>query len=111
MNANRTDRIVAALVFIYSLVLYLLTVAPATSFWDSGEFIAIANRLQVSHPPGAPFYMLVGRLFSMFVPSEYVAIAVNLVSVVSSALTVLLLHLIIVRLMELLPRGMRWIVL
>ena len=100
MNANRTDRIVAALVFIYSLVLYLLTVAPATSFWDSGEFIAIANRLQVSHPPGAPFYMLVGRLFSMFAPSEYVAIAVNLVSVVSSALTVLLLHLIIVRLIR-----------
>lgn len=100
MNAHRTDRIVAALVFIYSLVLYLLTVAPATSFWDSGEFIAIANRLQVSHPPGAPFYMLVGRLFSMFVPSDYVAIAVNLVSVVSSALTVLLLHLVIVRLIR-----------
>jgi len=100
MNANRTDRIVAALVFIYSLVLYLLTVAPATSFWDSGEFIAIANRLQVSHPPGAPFYMLVGRLFSMFVPTEFVAIAVNLVSVLASALTVLLLHLVIVRLIR-----------
>jgi hypothetical protein len=100
MRANRTEKIVAALVFVYSLVLYLLTVAPATSFWDSGEFIAIANRLQVSHPPGAPFYMLVGRLFSMFMPTELVALSVNMVSVLASALTVLLLHLVIVRLIR-----------
>ncbi|MDA0875067.1 MAG: DUF2723 domain-containing protein, partial [Bacteroidetes bacterium] len=100
MDSKRTEKLVAGLVFLYSLVLYLLTVAPATSFWDSGEFIAIANRLQVSHPPGAPFYMLVGRLFSMFIPTEYVALSVNLVSVLSSALTVLLLHLVIVRLIR-----------
>ncbi len=100
MNWPRTSRIVAALVFLYSLVLYLLTVAPTASFWDTGEFIAIAHGLQVSHPPGAPFFMLVGRLFSMFVPTEYVALAVNLVSVFSSAGTVLLTHLIIVRLVQ-----------
>ena len=99
MNVNwkLTERIVAAVVFVWALVLYLLTVAPTASFWDSGEFIAIANRLQVSHPPGAPFYMLVGRLFSMFVPTEYISLAVNLVSVFASAFTVLLTHLIIVR--------------
>ena len=79
MNWKRTEKLLAAIVFVYSLVIYLLTVAPATSFWDSGEFIAIANRLQVSHPPGAPFYMLIGRLFSMFVPTAYIALAVNLV--------------------------------
>ena len=100
MDAKRIEKIVACLVFIYATVLYLLTVAPATSFWDSGEFIAIANRLQVSHPPGAPFYMLVGRLFSMFIPTEWVALSVNLVSVFSSSLTVLLLHLVIVRLIR-----------
>ncbi len=100
MNWKRTDRLVAGLVFLYAFVLYILTVAPATSFWDSGEFIAIANRLQVSHPPGAPFYMLVGRLFSMFVPMEWIALSVNLVSVLSSALTVMLLHLIVVRLVR-----------
>ena len=98
MNWKRTEKIVAGAVFLYALVLYLLTVAPAISFWDAGEFIAIANRLQVSHPPGAPFYMLVGRLFSMFVPVQYVALSINLVSVLSSAFTILLLHLIIVRL-------------
>lgn len=99
MNVNwkLTERIIGAFVFVWALVLYLLTVAPTASFWDSGEFIAIANRLQVSHPPGAPFYMLVGRLFSMFVPMEYVSLAVNLVSVFASAFTVLLTHLIIVR--------------
>lgn len=100
MDWKRSDRLTAAAVFLYALVLYVLTVAPATSFWDSGEFIAIANRLQVSHPPGAPFYMLIGRLFSMFVPTAYVALSVNLVSVLSSAVTVLLLHLIIVRLVR-----------
>jgi len=97
MHWKRTEKVVAALVFAYSLVIYLLTVAPATSFWDSGEFIAIASMLQVSHPPGAPFFMLVGRFFSMFVPTEYVALSINMISVLSSAFTVLLLHLIIVR--------------
>ncbi len=100
MDWKKTERIVGWSVLLYALALYVKTVAPATSFWDSGEFIAIANRLQVSHPPGAPFYMLVGRLFSMFVPTAYVALAVNMVSVVASALTVLLTHLIVVRLIR-----------
>lgn len=100
MNWRRAERALAALVFAYALVLYALTVAPATSFWDSGEFIAIANRLQVSHPPGAPLYMLVGRLFSMFVPVALIALSVNMISVLGSAATVLLTHLIIVRLVR-----------
>ncbi len=100
MNWNRVHGIAAACVFGYALVLYVLTVAPTASFWDSGEFIAIAHGLQVSHPPGAPFFMLVGRLFSMFVPMEYVSLSVNLLSVLASALTVLLTYWIIVRLVQ-----------
>lgn len=100
MNWNLTDRLIAGAVFVFGLVLYGLTVAPTASFWDAGEFIAIANRLEVSHPPGAPFYMLVGRLFSMFVPTEYVALSINLISVLASAFTILLTHLIIVRLVR-----------
>ena len=96
-NWKLIERFTALFVFVWATVLYLLTVAPTASFWDSGEFIAIANRLQVSHPPGAPFYMLVGRLFSMFVPEAYISLAVNLVSVFSSSFTILLTHLIIVR--------------
>ncbi len=100
MNWKRVHRIVAACVFLYACVLYVMTVAPTASFWDSGEFIAIAHGLQVSHPPGAPFFMLVGRLFSMFVPVAYVSLAVNLLSVLASAATVLLTYLIIVRLVQ-----------
>ncbi len=100
MKAKTIDRLVGAFVFVWALVLYSLTVAPTTSFWDAGEFIAIANRLEVSHPPGAPVYMLLGRIVSMFVPASYVALSINLISVVASAVTVLLTHLIIVRLIR-----------
>lgn len=100
MNWTRIDRIVAACVFAFALVLYGLTVAPTASFWDAGEFIAIASGLQVSHPPGAPFYMLVGRLFAMFVPQSTVPLAVNMVSVLCSAATILFTYWIIVRLVR-----------
>ena len=100
MRSKGADLYVSIGVFAYALVLYLLTVAPTASFWDAGEFIAIAHGLQVSHPPGAPFYMLVGRLFSMFVPTDLIALSVNLVSVFSSAFTILLTYWIIVRLLR-----------
>ncbi|PSQ79722.1 MAG: hypothetical protein BRD46_05905 [Bacteroidetes bacterium QS_8_68_15] len=100
MRPKLTDRLVAGAVFLYALVLYLLTVAPAASFWDAGEYIAVVHNLEVSPPPGAPFYMLIGRLFSMFVPDDLVALSVNLVSVFSSAGAVLLGHLVIVRLLR-----------
>ena len=100
MNWTTTNRIVASAVFLFALVLYVLTMAPTVSFWDSGEFIASVYQLQVMHPPGAPFYMLLGRFFSMFMPPEYVALSVNLVSVLASALTILLTYLIIVGLVR-----------
>src|SRR5690606_33756920 len=108
MKGPTLDRLVAAAVFVYALVLYLLTAAPTAPFCDSGEFLAISHGLQVSHPPGAPFYMLVGRFFSMvlspilglFMEAGRVAVAVNLLSVLTSALTVLLTHLVIVRLIR-----------
>lgn len=98
-HADR-NRLFAILVFIYSLVIYLFTLAPTASFWDSGEFIAVAHGLQVTHPPGAPLYLLIGRLFSMFASPEWVSWCVNLLSAVASALTVMLLYLIIVRLVR-----------
>lgn len=106
MTGKLIDRLVAVAVFVYTLVVYWLTMAETSPFWDSGEFIAISNGLQVSHPPGAPFYMLVGRLFAMLAPlfsglsPEPVAYAVNLLSVLSAALTILLTHLVIVRLVR-----------
>jgi len=94
------NRFFALFTFLASLVLYVITLAPTASFWDAGEFIAVANGLQVTHPPGAPFYLLLGRLFSMFMPPLYVAWSVNLLSAVASALTIMLLYLIIIRLIR-----------
>lgn len=97
---QRTNRILAAGIFLISLILYMLTLAPTASFWDAGEFIAVGHGLQVNHPPGAPFYSLLGRLFSMFMPVSWVAISINFISALASALTVMLLYLVTVRLIR-----------
>ncbi len=94
------NRACALFVFLVSLALYLSTMAPTTSFWDAGEFIAVGHGLQVNHPPGAPLYTLLGRIFSMFMPLQYVAESINFISVLSSALVVMLLYLIVVRLVQ-----------
>jgi hypothetical protein len=117
MTGKLIDRLVAAGVFVYALVVYLLTMAETAPFWDSGEFIASVNGLMVMHPPGAPFYILLGRFFTFFAPlfgglsPEPVAFSVNLVSVLASAFTVLLTHLTIVRLARIwkgTPATWRW---
>lgn len=95
-----TNKYLALLTFFVSLIIYSLTLAPTASFWDAGEFIAVAHGLQVNHPPGAPFYSILGRIFSMFMPTEYVAVSINFISALASALTVMLLYLIIVRLVR-----------
>jgi len=101
MNRKWIDRLTAGFVFLWALSLYVATMAPTVSFWDPGERIASAFKLQVMHPPGAPFYLLLGRFFSMLAPSqETVALAVNTISVLASAGTVMLTHLIIVRLVR-----------
>lgn len=90
----------ASLSFFYAFVIYTLTVAPTASFWDPAEYIAIAHTLQVAHPPGSPFFAIVGRVVSMFVSPEYVALSINMISVTASSFTIMLLYLIIVRLIE-----------
>lgn len=100
MTSHRIHQILAASVFVYGVVLYGLTASPSASLWDAGEFIASAVGLQVMHPPGAPIYMLLGRLFSLFAPSGYEGFAVNMISVLSSAGTIALLYLIVVRLVR-----------
>jgi hypothetical protein len=88
-------------VFFIALGVYIATAAPTVSFWDCGEFIAASYKLQVPHPPGAPLFLLIGRLFSMFaMDKERVAFSINMVSVVSSAFTILLVHASIVLLVK-----------
>ncbi|MEO0469981.1 MAG: DUF2723 domain-containing protein [Bacteroidota bacterium] len=90
MRYNQLNNIVGWAVFGIALIVYLLTVAPTASFWDCGEFIACSNELEVTHPPGAPLFLLLGRIFGMFaIGTENVAFMVNLVSVFASAFTAL----------------------
>ncbi|MDA8886159.1 DUF2723 domain-containing protein [Bacteroidia bacterium] len=90
-NFKRTNTIVGWLMFLASLVVYILTLEPSVSLWDCGEFISASYRLQVVHPPGAPLFLMLGRLFSIFAApgTNEVAIAVNMVSAVASAATVM----------------------
>ena len=91
------NRIVGAAVFLIALISLAATVAPTESFWDCGEFIAAAFTVGVPHPPGTPLYLLIGRLFSMLPIATDIGLRVNLLSVLSSAVTSLLLYLTIVR--------------
>ncbi len=99
-NETLFHRIAAAFVFVFSLAVYFKTMAPTVSFWDCGEFIACAYIQGVPHPPGAPLYLLVGRIFTLIPIFEDIARRVNLISVISSAFTVLFLYLIIVHLIK-----------
>lgn len=79
-------------VFLIAAVVYLLTIEPTASFWDCGEFIASAYKLEVGHPPGAPLFMLLGRFFTLFAGSaEHAAMMVNILSALASAFTILFL--------------------
>ena len=79
-------------VFAIAAATYLLTMEPTASFWDCGEFISSAFKLDVGHPPGAPFFMLMGRFFSLFAEdTTQVAMCVNALSALASAFTILFL--------------------
>jgi len=94
----KVNRLIAGFILLFSFLLYLKTMAPTTSFWDCGEFIATAYIMGVPHPPGSPLFLLVGRLFSILPLFGDIGARVNLISPIASALAVMLLYLIIVRL-------------
>lgn len=91
MNYKRLNDYTGWAVWLVATIVYLLTIEPTASFWDCGEFIASAYKLEVGHPPGAPMFMLIARLFSMFVPAVYAATAVNVMSAMASSFTILFL--------------------
>ncbi|MBY8962189.1 DUF2723 domain-containing protein [Flavobacterium sp. D11R37] len=91
-NFKKWNTVLGWTVFAIALIVYSVTVEPTLSFWDCGEYIATAAKLEVGHPPGAPLFQMMGAFFAMFATGpDTVALMVNMVSVVSSAFTILFL--------------------
>lgn len=97
MHFNKLNNIIGWVVFAISTLVYILTVEPTASYWDCGEFIAVSYKLMVPHPPGAPFYLLLSRIFSFLAFGDELQVAfwINMVSVLSSSFTILFLFLTI----------------
>jgi hypothetical protein len=90
---RRWNNITGWFMFLFSTTVYLLTVEPTVSFWDCGEFILSAFRLQVGHPPGAPLFIMVGRIATLFAGGDAsrAALMVNMLSAICSAFAIMFL--------------------
>lgn len=89
---NLANNLLGWLTFVISSAVYLLTIGPTASLWDCAEFIACVNKLEVGHPPGTPFFMLVYNIFSNFTSDPTrVAVLCNATSAILSGFTILLL--------------------
>ena len=92
LNFKFINRIMGWTIFIIASLTYMLTAEPTTRLWDCGEFITTSVGLQVGHPPGAPLFMIISRLFAIFAPSvETQALMINYMSALCSGFTILFL--------------------
>ncbi|HOI33429.1 MAG TPA: DUF2723 domain-containing protein, partial [Bacteroidales bacterium] len=93
MNFSKLNNLVGWIVFLIATVVYFLTLEPTASWWDCGEYIATAYKLQVGHPPGAPLFQMIGRFFTLFALGDVtrVALMINIMSALSSSFTILFL--------------------
>ena len=85
------NNVIGWVICLIACAVYIMTAEATASWWDCGEYISTAFKLQVGHPPGAPTFQLIGRLFSMFSSPEDAAHAVNIMSAVCSGFTILFL--------------------
>ena len=101
MSDKMINRAVALGVFLVTLVVYMKTLSVTVVFWDVGEFCAASHLLQVPHPPGSPLFLLIARVVSMvpFLPD--IAARMHAVSAVGSAITIMFLYLIGVKVISL----------
>ncbi len=92
-NYRRINNIAGWFLFLISAVVYLLTLEPTVSFWDCGEFILSAFKLQVGHPPGAPLFLMVGRVATLFAFGDVskAALMINALSALCSAFAIMFL--------------------
>lgn len=93
VSFQKMNKILGWGIFFIAAFVYVSTVEPTVSLWDCGEYISTAYKLQVGHPPGAPLFQLLGRVFSLFAlgNTSKVAYCINVMSAVASALTVMFL--------------------
>lgn len=93
MNFKKLNDITGWVVFAIATLVYFLTLEPTASWWDCGEYISTAYKLQVGHPPGAPLFQMLGRFFSLFAfgDTSKVALMINAMSALSSSFTILFL--------------------
>ena len=89
MNYRKLNLTFGWLVFLIATIVYFITIEDTVSLWDCGEYITTAYKLEVGHPPGAPLFMMIGRLFSFFADPENVAVSINRLSALSSSLSIL----------------------
>ena len=92
-NYRQLNNVTGWGIFAISFAVYLLTIEPTVSFWDCGEFILSAFKLQVGHPPGAPLFLMIGRISTLFAFGDLqkVALMMNAMSALASAFTILFL--------------------
>jgi tetratricopeptide (TPR) repeat protein len=107
VSEKALDRLLPLLIFLVPLIVYVCTMAVTVSFWDSGEFIATSYILGIPHSPGTPLYVLVGRVFTMLPLPLSIAGRVNFLSVVFSALAVMMGYLIMVSTIRFMYPGLK----
>ena len=100
-NFKKWNLILGWLTFLIAFITYSLTVEPTVSFWDAGEYILTSSKLQVGHPPGAPFFQMMGAFFSVFAtdPTQ-IGLVINMMSATASAFTILFMFWSIVLLIK-----------
>jgi len=92
-NFKKWNSILGWTIFLISFIIYCFTVERSLSFWDCGEYIATSAKLEIGHPSGAPLFQMFGAFFAMFAFSkENIALMVNMLSVTSSAFTILFMY-------------------
>ena len=92
-NYRRWNNVTGWFIFVFSTIVYLLTLEPTVSFWDCGEFVLSAFKLQVGHPPGAPLFLMMGRIATLFAGGDTtkVAVMVNALSALCSGFAIMFL--------------------
>ncbi|HEX5830739.1 MAG TPA: DUF2723 domain-containing protein [Gemmatimonadaceae bacterium] len=84
---QRPSYLMAGLAALLVFALYLVTLAPSTAMWDTSEYIAAAHILGIPHPPGNPFFVLLGKVFSLLPIAPNVAMRINILAALCSAVT------------------------